>query len=121
PRPGLRHGPSPRRPAGAAARGCARGRRAARSGAAALPARTRTPAAPLRRRLQPREPRGAVPHRARSAREAGMSGLDTRAADLRQAFDAGFALAPIVEERPPHDLLAVTVGGDPYLIAMRDV
>ena len=50
-----------------------------------------------------------------------MTGLDGRAAALRQAFDAGFAHAPVVETRAAHDLLALTVGGDAYVIAMTDI
>ena len=50
-----------------------------------------------------------------------MTGLDGRAAALRQAFDAGFAHAPVGETRAAHDLLALTVGGDAYVIAMTDI
>ena len=50
-----------------------------------------------------------------------MSGLDGRAAALRQAFDAGFARAPVAHTRAAYDLLALTIGGDAYAIDMREV
>ena len=50
-----------------------------------------------------------------------MTGLDGRAAVLRQAFAHGFARAPVVDTRAAHDLLALTVGGDAYVIAMREI
>jgi purine-binding chemotaxis protein CheW len=50
-----------------------------------------------------------------------MTDLDARAAALREAFDAGFARASVVETRANHNLLALTVGGDAYAIDMREV
>jgi chemotaxis signal transduction protein len=50
-----------------------------------------------------------------------VTGLDGRAAALRQAFDAGFTHAPVIDARAPHDLLALTVGGDGYVFAMREI
>jgi purine-binding chemotaxis protein CheW len=50
-----------------------------------------------------------------------VTGLDGRAAALRQAFDASFAQAPVVAARAAHDLLALTVGGDGYVIAIQEI
>jgi purine-binding chemotaxis protein CheW len=51
----------------------------------------------------------------------GGMNLDARAAALREAFDRTFAAPPAAVGRTVTDLLAVQVGGDPYLIRMAEV
>ncbi|MGH9142297.1 MAG: chemotaxis protein CheW [Vicinamibacterales bacterium] len=43
------------------------------------------------------------------------------AAQLKRMFDHTFAETPLVEKRSHDDLLAVTVGGDPYAIRVSEV
>lgn len=48
-------------------------------------------------------------------------GLATRVDDLRREFDRSFAVARGVEKEPLEDLLAITLGGDPYLLRMTGI
>jgi purine-binding chemotaxis protein CheW len=54
-----------------------------------------------------------------------MSALRSEAADgveaLQRAFDQAFAEAPDIQADPHDDLLAITVGGNPYALRLTDV
>lgn len=45
----------------------------------------------------------------------------SHAAQLRAAFDRGFTLAPPAAPAAPEDFLAIRVGGDPYVLRLRQV
>jgi len=47
--------------------------------------------------------------------------VQSKAAELRQAFDLSFALPPPQASREVEDLLAIRVAGDPYAIRLRDI
>ena len=51
----------------------------------------------------------------------GAAPMDRRAAQLREAFDRTFAVAPPAGEGERIDLLAITVGGLPYALRMSEV
>lgn len=54
-----------------------------------------------------------------------MTGEETvvsaRAAALREAFDRGFALPPMVTDDVSEGVLTIRVGGEPYAVALREV
>lgn len=45
----------------------------------------------------------------------------SRADELRDAFDRSFAAAPAVDQRAPHELLRIELGGEPYAIALAEI
>ena len=47
--------------------------------------------------------------------------VESKAAELRQAFDLSFALPPPQELVEVEDLLTIRVAGDPYAIRLRDI
>ncbi|HEY4954890.1 MAG TPA: chemotaxis protein CheW [Gemmatimonadaceae bacterium] len=47
--------------------------------------------------------------------------VESKAAELRQAFDLSFALPPPQASEEVEDLLAIRVAGDPYAIRLRDI
>ena len=46
---------------------------------------------------------------------------ESKAAELRQAFDLSFALPPPQASQEVEDLLTIRVAGDPYAIRLRDI
>jgi chemotaxis signal transduction protein len=50
-----------------------------------------------------------------------ISVVESKAAELRQAFDLSFALPPPQASQEFEDLLAIRVAGDPYAIRLRDI
>lgn len=46
---------------------------------------------------------------------------EDRVGGLRAAFDQSFAQAPATQTEPPANLLAISVGGDPYALRLIDV
>lgn len=50
-----------------------------------------------------------------------LPALDARVVELRRAFDQTFAARPAEASRGHVDLLALRVGGDPYVVFLRDV
>jgi chemotaxis signal transduction protein len=47
--------------------------------------------------------------------------VESKAAELRQAFDLSFALPPPQALQEVEDLLTIRVAGDPYAIRLRDI
>ncbi len=47
--------------------------------------------------------------------------VQSKAAELRQAFDLSFALPPPQASQEVEDLLTIRVAGDPYAIRLRDI
>ena len=47
--------------------------------------------------------------------------VESKAAELRQAFDLSFALPPPQASQEVEDLLTIRVAGDPYAIRLRDI
>lgn len=47
--------------------------------------------------------------------------LERRLAELRAAFDGGFALAPSPPRAAEEELLAIQVGGDVYAVRLREI
>jgi purine-binding chemotaxis protein CheW len=47
--------------------------------------------------------------------------VESKAAELRQAFDLSFALPPPQASPEVEDLLTIRVAGDPYAIRLRDI
>lgn len=47
--------------------------------------------------------------------------IESKAAELRQAFDLSFALPPPEASQEVEDLLMIRVAGDPYAIRLRDI
>ena len=47
--------------------------------------------------------------------------VESKAAELRQAFDLSFALPPPQGSQEVEDLLAIRVAGDPYAFFLRDI
>ena len=47
--------------------------------------------------------------------------LESKAAELRQAFDRSFALPPTQASPEVEDLLTIRVAGDPYAIRLREI
>jgi hypothetical protein len=45
----------------------------------------------------------------------------SRASELREAFDRGFAAAPAAEPGWRHELLRIELGGEPYAIVLADL
>ena len=50
-----------------------------------------------------------------------ISVVESKAAELRQAFDLSFALPPPQASQEFEDLLAIRVAGDPYAIRLSDI
>lgn len=50
-----------------------------------------------------------------------ISVVESKAAELRQAFDLSFALPPPQASQEVEDLLTIRVAGDPYAIRLRDI
>ncbi len=121
-RSGLRHAAPAPRPAGPAARRAEASPGASWNSAATLLQREpERAAAAVRRRLRPREPGRALPHRARSAGAAGMIPVEDRAAALRAAFDRRLRRG---HRRPTRGHRAAAddpVGGDPYALRLDEI
>ena len=98
-----------------------RGSARARPGARSPRARGDVAAPPLRRRLQPRGSRCALPDRARDPRRSHMIDVDIarRARMLAEAFDRSFTVPARVREDEGRSALALRVGGDPYLLLLE--
>jgi len=47
--------------------------------------------------------------------------IDSKAAELREAFDLSFALPPLRVSQEVEDLLLIRLAGDPYAIRLRDI
>jgi chemotaxis signal transduction protein len=47
--------------------------------------------------------------------------VESKAAELRQAFDLSFALPPPPASQEVEDLLTIRVAGDPYAIRLGDI
>jgi purine-binding chemotaxis protein CheW len=45
----------------------------------------------------------------------------TRASELRDAFDRGFAAAPAVDPGTRHELLRIELAGEPYALVLADL
>jgi hypothetical protein len=45
----------------------------------------------------------------------------SRASELRDAFDRGFAAAPAADPGTPHELLRIELAGEPYALVLADL
>lgn len=45
----------------------------------------------------------------------------SRASELRDAFDRGFAAAPAIDKGTRHELLRIELAGEPYALALADL